>query len=103
MLEKDLRRDDLLVSDLVAKYEAEDSGQQDAYCGLDHIQHIHKRGYPSDSLRIHSCHVFQTDGKGLCIFKYVYVFSKYPSKKENSKDVGNYHLGHAFTISEEDV
>ena len=66
--------DDLLVFDLVAKDEAENSG-----------------------------HVFQTDSKGLGVFKYVYVFSKYPSKKENSKDVGNYHLEHNFTISEEYV
>ena len=50
MLEIDLRRDDLLVSDLVAKYEAEDSGQQDTYGGLNHIQHIHKGGYTANCL-----------------------------------------------------
>ena len=42
--------DNLLVSDLVAKDEAEDSGQQDTYGGLNHIQHIHKGGYTANCL-----------------------------------------------------
>ena len=49
-LRKISEEDDLLVSDLVAKDEAEDSGQQDTYGGLNHIKHIHKGGYSSNCL-----------------------------------------------------
>ena len=49
-LRKISEEDDLLVSDLVAKDEAENSGQQDTYGGLDHIQHIHKGGYTANCL-----------------------------------------------------
>ncbi len=49
-LRKISEKDDLLVSDLVAKDEAENSGQQDTYGGLNHIQHIHKWGYTANCL-----------------------------------------------------
>lgn len=43
-LRKISEKDDLLISDLVAKNESEYSGQENSYGGLNHIEHVYKGG-----------------------------------------------------------